>query len=116
MVHGMSVVWLPVTDIGRALAFYGDTLGLDRLREEDEWAELDANGLRIGLNASEEPRSDGGAVLAFQPEGGLDDAVAQLSEQGVAFPGSITENPWGRIATFRDPDGNDLQLYEPPAG
>lgn len=118
MVHGTSVVWLPVSDIDQALGFYGDTLGLEELRRENEWAELDANGLRIGLNArdEEQPGGGGGAVLAFQPQGGLDGAVDELSGQGVEFPGGITEHPWGRIATFRDPDGNDLQLYEPPKG
>jgi predicted enzyme related to lactoylglutathione lyase len=25
----------------------------------------------------------------------------------------ISEHPWGRIVTFKDPDGNDLQLYTP---
>lgn len=29
--------------------------------------------------------------------------------------GEVSEHPWGRIAPFQDPDGNDLQLYAPPA-
>ncbi len=31
------------------------------------------------------------------------------------IPGDISEHAWGRVASFKDPDGNDLQLYEPPA-
>ncbi|MDP9384296.1 MAG: VOC family protein [Actinomycetota bacterium] len=34
--------------------------------------------------------------------------------KGVEFAGGISDHPWGRVATFRDPDGNDLQPYEPP--
>jgi len=113
MVHGVSVVWLPVADIDRAVQFYEQKLGLSTNQREDEWAELDANGLRLGLNARERPNGDGGAVVAFQPEGGLDRAVEELQGKGVAFPGGISEHPWGRIAAFEDPDGNDLQLYEP---
>lgn len=25
-------------------------------------------------------------------------------------------HPWGRVATLEDPEGNDVQLYEPPQG
>jgi predicted enzyme related to lactoylglutathione lyase len=34
----------------------------------------------------------------------------------VDVPGGVTEHPWGKVAPFVDPDGNDLQLFEPPAG
>jgi catechol 2,3-dioxygenase-like lactoylglutathione lyase family enzyme len=114
MIHGTAVVWLPVTDVQRSLAFYRDTLGLEEVRAADGWAELDANGLHIGLNATESPSGGGGGVIAFQPEGGLDAAVEQLRGDGVEIAGEISEHPWGRVATFKDPDGNDLQLYEPP--
>lgn len=116
MVHGVSVVWLPVSDMGRAVQFYGETLGLSVREQQDEWAELEANGLRIGLNARESPAGDGGAVIAFQPEDGLDAAFEELKANGVTFAGDISEHPWGRIAAFEDPDGNSLQLFEPPKG
>lgn len=116
MVHGTAVVWLPVSDVRRSLSFYRDTLSLDELHSGEDWAELDANGLRIGLNATEKPGADGGAVIAFQPQNRLDEAVEQLRGEGVPIAGEISEHPWGRVATFKDPDGNDLQLYEPPSG
>ena len=117
MVQGVSVIWFPVTDMDRAVKFYGETLGLDEVRNEGEWAELETGGLKVGLNARDEetPDGDGGGVLAFQPEGGIDDAVSELEGKGVEFAGGISEHPWGRIAAFTDPDGNALQLYEPPA-
>jgi predicted enzyme related to lactoylglutathione lyase len=118
MVHGVSAVWLPVQDMERAVRFYRDTLGLELQRQEDDWAELDANGVQIGLNAkdSETPGPEGGAVVAFQPEDDLEEAVARLRDQGVDFAGDVSEHPWGRIAALHDPDGNSLQLYEPPKG
>jgi predicted enzyme related to lactoylglutathione lyase len=115
MVAGTSVVWLPVSDIDRSITFYRDQLGLNELQHEGDWAQLDANGLHIGLNARESPNGHGGAVTAFQPENGLESAVHKLRDGGVDIPGDISEHPWGRVATFKDPDGNDLQLYEPPA-
>jgi predicted enzyme related to lactoylglutathione lyase len=116
MIKGVAAVWLPVSDMDRAVAFYGDTLGLAVTEHDDDWSEIDANGLRIGLNGSdsESPRGDGGALVAFQPDGELEHEVERLTDAGVDFSGEISEHPWGRIVPFKDPDGNDLQLYAPP--
>jgi predicted enzyme related to lactoylglutathione lyase len=116
MIKGVAAVWLPVTDMARAVEFYGQTLGLDVREHDDDWSEVDANGLRIGLNGSESesPRGDGGALIAFQPDGELEQEVERLRGAGVDFPDGISEHPWGRIVPFKDPDGNDLQLYAPP--
>src|SRR3954453_17158141 len=118
MIKGGAAVWLPVTDMKRAVAFYGDTLGLQVNEHDDDWSEVDGNGLRIGLNgsASESPRGDGGALLAFQPDGELEAEVERLEGAGVEFSDAISEHPWGRIVPFKDPDGNDLQLYASPNG
>ncbi len=118
MLRGVAVVWLPVEDIERVKNFYRDTLGLAIKNEDGPWAEVDANGLTIGLNGREPggAGTQGGAVITFQPEGGLDETVSSLKEQGVEFPAEISEHDWGRVATFKDSEGNDIQLYEPPRG
>jgi predicted enzyme related to lactoylglutathione lyase len=54
-------------------------------------------------------------LIAFQPEGDIEEEVDRLRGAGVEFPDGISEHPWGRIVPFKDPDGNDLQLYAPPA-
>ena len=53
MIQGVAVVWMPVEDIERAKGFYRDTLGLPIQKEDGPWAEVDANGLTIGLNGRE---------------------------------------------------------------
>jgi predicted enzyme related to lactoylglutathione lyase len=80
-------------------------------------AEIDANGLTVGLNGREPSSSgaEGGPVVTFQPEGSLEDTVSNLKEQGVEVPAEISEHPWGRVATFKDSEGNDLQPYGPPS-
>ncbi len=92
------------------------TLGLEVVKRDGPWAEVDANGVTIGLNGREPEgtQAEGGPVITFQPEGGLDAAIENLKGKGVEFPAEISEHDWGRLATFKDPDGNDLQLYEPP--
>src|SRR3954447_19882581 len=116
MIKGVAAVWLPVTDMERAVSFYEETLGLRSTERDSDWSAFDANGLMIGLNGSQEesPHGDGGALVAFQPEGELEDEVERLRGAGVEFPDGISEHPWGRIVPFKDPDGNDLQLYSPP--
>ena len=46
---------------------------------------------------------------------GIDAIVAELKGKGVEFTGGISDHEWGRIAPFKDSEGNDLQLYAPPA-
>ncbi len=119
MVKGVATVWVPVEDMGRALAFYRDTLGLDVGMEDSDWCELDAGGITIGLNARENTHAGagGGAVISFQPEGSIEDELERISARGGAsIKGDISEYPWGRILPFKDSEGNDLQLYSPPTG
>ena len=116
MLQGVAVVWMPVEDIERARGFYRDTLMLPIKNEDGPWAEVDANGLTIGLNGREPggTAAEGGPVVTFRPEGSLEKTLSDLKDQGVEFPAEISEQDWGRVATFKDSEGNDLQLYEPP--
>jgi predicted enzyme related to lactoylglutathione lyase len=112
----VAAVWVPVDDMDRALGFYGDTLNLDVTKRTEDWSEVDAGGLTIGLNARESTaaHADGGAVITFTPEGSIDDEVERLRAAGVRFTGGISDHPWGRIAPFKDSEGNDLQFYSAP--
>jgi predicted enzyme related to lactoylglutathione lyase len=116
MLEGVAVVWMPVKDIERAKGFYGNTLQLEITNEDGDWAEVDANGLTIGLNGRESSGAgvDGGPVVTFQPEAGLETTLDNLKDQDVEVPAGISEHPWGRVATFKDSEGNNVQLYEPP--
>ena len=103
MLEGVAVIWMPVQEIERAKGFYRDTMGLPIKYEDGPWAVVDANGLTIGLNGRE-------------PEGGLDQTVGALRDRGVEFPAGISSHDCGRVATFKDSEGNNLQLYGPPSG
>ncbi|BDX32840.1 glyoxalase [Mycobacterium antarcticum] len=117
MASGVAAVWMPVEDMQRALKFYGETLGLSVKTEGDDWSELNANGVSIGLNAREATHGvgGGGAMLTLQPDITLYDEIVRLTDAGVEFIGEVSDNPWGRIASFKDSEGNALQLFEPPS-
>lgn len=117
MASGIAAVWVPVSDMDRAVRFYRDSLGFEVTKQESDWSEVDAHGLKIGLNAREDASShaSGGAVITFQPEGGdLETEVDRLKANGVDITGEISDHEWGRIMPFKDSEGNDLQLYTPP--
>jgi predicted enzyme related to lactoylglutathione lyase len=117
MIGGVATVWVPAKDVGRAADFYRDKLEFDVKQQNDDWAEIDANGLMIGINAREEEGAgaSGGPVIAFQVEDSLESAVEELKGRGVEFDTEISDHPWGRLVNFNDSEGNDLQLYEPPS-
>jgi predicted enzyme related to lactoylglutathione lyase len=114
MLKGIATVWLPVTDMDRAVTFYRDSLGLDVIEHDGDWTEVTAGDQRIGLNEGESPAGDGGAVIAFGVDD-IDSTVEELKGNGVEFTDEVSEHPWGKIAPFKDADGNDLQLYAPPS-
>lgn len=116
MIEGVATIWMPVENAERAKGFYRDTLELPLVKDEGEWVEFDANGLRVSLNGREKRGAgvEGGPMLTFQPEKGLDATVEALKERGVDFPVGVSEHEWGRVATFKDSESNDVQLYEPP--
>jgi predicted enzyme related to lactoylglutathione lyase len=114
MIESIARIWLPVTDMDRAVTFYRDSLGLEVVEHDGDWSEVTAGDQRIGLNQGESPRGDGGAVIAFEVDD-IESSVEELKGKEVEFADEISEHPWGKIAPFKDPDGNDLQLYAPPA-
>ena len=118
MAKGIATVWVPVTQMDRAVEFYRTALGFAVETPDEDWAEVDAGGLTIGLNAREQAgeSTSGGAVISFQPDGSIEDELERVRERGGSIEGEISEQPWGRILPFQDTEGNDLQFYTPPQG
>ena len=106
-----------VSDMGQAIDFYTQTLGLAlRVRIKNEWAEIDAGGgLTLGLHPAHEGSAQPGASGAINIELAVDDLDAQvavLRERGVRFVGEIQNYENVRLATFLDPDQNALLLAQ----
>lgn len=52
-------------------------------------------------------------MINFRVEG-LDDLLARLRAAGAAVDDKIESSEYGRFAWFMDPDGNRVELWEPP--
>jgi CreA protein len=105
-------VYYWVRDMDAAVAFYADVLGLHLVRREGgEWAEFEAGPIRLALHGAERPETGGGTAV-FRVDD-LEAARWQLEERGARFDDQVGEVAgFARFATFRDPDGNALQLIE----
>ena len=104
-------------DVGRATAFYRDTLGMTFLFEFPGLAFFDCGGVRLMISRAEKPEFDHpGSVLYFKvPD--IDRAYEDLRSRGVPFrdaPHLIAKLPdhelW--MAFFDDSEGNTLALMD----
>ncbi len=104
-----------VHDIGRAVAFYRDTLGMRFLFEVPKMAFFDCGGVRLMLSLPERPEFDHPASVLYYRVEDIQGAFSVLKSRGVTFesePHLIARMPdhelW--MAFFRDPDNNTLGL------
>lgn len=107
---------MQVKDLDKAMAWYSEVLGFETLYKVDEmgWGEVKTEipGVNIGLSQAEKPEVGAGPVPTFGVES-VDAARSQLESKGVRFDGETTEYPgMVRLATFYDPDGNALMLFQ----
>ena len=102
-----------VQDMDRALRFYRDTLGFQLEYEEEDWAVFAEN---VGLMLSPEPiPQDSVNLNALMLTLQVPDARAafnELTSKGVAFLVPPTDVGGAVSATFRDSEGNLIQLIE----
>lgn len=119
MIRG-GLVTLFVHDVGRAVRFYVETLGMKLVEEIGSGsAVIDAgDGFRIGLRKETETdtAASTGGRRAFSPAVGLTpkvpirEAIAIYENRGVVF--DVKEDGPVTLAHFRDPDDNALYLCQ----
>ena len=109
-------VAISVTDLGRAVEFYRDRIGLDFMMQFDPpgLAFFDLGGTRLMLDAIAEAAGHA-SPLSFWVDD-IDAAYATLQQRGLAFeaePHLINRSDEGVeewMAFFRDPDRNILAI------
>ena len=119
IVTGVDFVSVPTADLTRAMAFYGDVLGLPRSSvwqrsgEEPIAAEYETGTVTLAVIQGDR------IGIAFSPHGvpialHVDDveaARAELTSKGVDFLMDTIDSGVCHMAHFRDPDGNVLMLH-----
>jgi len=110
----LAEVVVYVHDFPRALAYYRDTLGLPVLfsHEDKEHgiARVNAGGTSILIHQMPANESLPPPLPSFVADD-LNSEWAALNAKGAGI-GAISDQGWGRIAHFTDPDGNRLCIYK----
>lgn len=107
---------VPVGDIGRAITFYRDVLGMRFLFQAPPGLGFfDCNGVRLMLDAPAKAQSENYSSIIYFKVPDLQAAFEILSARGIVFeqePQFVAKMPdhelW--MAFFRDPDSNLLAL------
>ncbi len=117
----LELVFVPVSDVDRAKAFYADQVGFvvdhdHAVSDEMRFVQLTPPGsacsISIGTGLTDAvPGSVKGLQVVVAD---ADAARAYLLERGVAA-GDVQELPWGRFTGFSDPDGNEWAVQQLPA-
>ena len=116
VVSGVDFVSLPTRDLERSVAFYEQTLGLERsaYRPERNHAEFETG--TVTLNVLDPERMGIGSftpnanVIALHVDD-VEEARATLTARGVTFVGETLDTGVCHMAFFADPDGNALMLH-----
>ena len=114
----IELVPLPVTDVDRAVAFYGDTVGWhvdfdQTVHEGLRFVQVTPPGsaCSICFGTGLEMLEPGATQMIQVVVEDADEALAYLKDRGVAAEG-VEELPWGRFVRFADPEGNRWALQQ----
>ena len=116
---------IAVSDLAQAASFYGGKLGLTAGEEQSDESRIYACGGGTSLHVYESPAHAGkaSATLATWYVADLEDVVDELGSRGVTFEHyddptlksdtkGIHELGNGRVAWFKDPDGNTFAIEQ----
>ena len=107
----LSMIYMPVTDLGAALALYRDTLGFEvAWREGDLTAGLALPGtdMQVMLDQAAPPGEKPGPFFVVDDV----DAFYEARTHDLAFVAPPTDIPPGRYVAFDDPSGNRVHVLD----
>jgi len=121
---GVGGVFFRSPDPGRLAAWYRDHLGLDT----EDWggtngasfgpADMPPNSFTVWGAFSKNTEYFGDSGQSFMLNLVVDDldaALANVAEGGCEVIPETEDHDYGRFGWFVDPDGNRVELWEPPA-
>jgi catechol 2,3-dioxygenase-like lactoylglutathione lyase family enzyme len=122
LANAPAIAFVLVRDRARAKGFYGGTLGLRQIREDQFATVYDLNGISLRLTTVEDHTASPHTVLGWAVKD-IVSTVRTLKAAGVSctvYPGfgqdelGIWTSPDGeaKVVWFPDPEGNVLSLTE----
>ncbi len=119
----IQVVSVPVSDQDRAKEFYSKVLGFEVLQdmpmnENSRWVQLGPPGAEASIAlVTWFPSMPAGSLKGLVVEtDDMEGTIAEMAANGFTLDAEINTEPWGRFASFDDPDGNGIILRQPIDG
>ena len=116
MITGVVGVTLWTSDLDRMFRFYNDVLGLPLHSRHDDFIAFELGDVRFNIGLHDHVEGPSKDAFRFMPHLGVDDIHSEaqrLQDMGVEFIRQPEQESWGGwVATFKDPDGNILQLLQ----
>jgi predicted enzyme related to lactoylglutathione lyase len=111
---GQTFVTIYVNDMELSKSFYRDVLKWEIVNESNDWMEFKTGAATIVLRPDSGGLPGAGACRLSLWVDDLDSTFADLSSQSVPFVQSPVSAKHAKQATFCDPEGNLVDLIEPP--
>jgi predicted enzyme related to lactoylglutathione lyase len=119
MITGVVGITLWTGDLDRLFRFYHETLGLPLHSNHGDYIALELGDVRFNIGLHDGVQGQARDPFRIMPHLGVADIHAlhrSLSDEGVEFIRPPEKEGWGGwVATFKDPDGNIVQLLQFPA-
>jgi catechol 2,3-dioxygenase-like lactoylglutathione lyase family enzyme len=126
MKQHIALIALVVPDYDAALEFYVGRMGFDLVEDSDQgdgkrWVVVSPPGgeTRLLLARAVDERQEsrigdqtGGRVFLFLHTDDFDRDHARMTEARVTFEEAPRDEPYGKVAVFRDPFGNRWDLLQ----
>lgn len=115
LITGVDFVAVSTKDLGPAVKFYGETLGLPMSvhLQERNYAEFETGNLTLSVLNAEKMGMEHqvrGHEIALHVDD-VKTARKTLEGRGVTFRGDTLDTGVCHMALFNDPDGNPLMLH-----
>ena len=121
MFSKIGTITVGVTDQDKALDFYVNTLGFEKIddqpmSETERWLEVALPGgqthVMLGLRGQSGSDRSGMTGFVLHTDD-IEATCATLKERGVTMTQELSTQPWGKWAQIADPDGNEFGVWAP---
>lgn len=110
----VGAVILLVSNMEKSVAFYKDTLGLPVKTTSSDWTEFFSNNTVLALHPAKKKsgiKPGAGMLVGFEVSD-LGTTVNKLQEKNVRFYKKPKQEPFGKHAIIKDPDGHLISIAE----
>ncbi len=110
----IAFVSYPVVDLNKAVEFYQKVLGIEPLFHREDWAEFKIEGQRFALKKETLLQKEHSGSIVYFMAKPIQNYIDRIAGFGVPILEPVEIYSYGKLARFKDPEGNIFGLYEPP--